>query len=123
MVEHVSDELLAAYLDGNVSIAEAEFVQQQLQFDSSIAEVIDVFNDLQFSAFDDLALSSLNLDLNLEGGVNGMLHQNEAIDNTALVINSDDFANGDFNSPFGISVDESTQLNNLNFDDNSISFF
>ena len=44
--DNISDEMLAAYLDGNANIEECSLIQNQMGNDSMLSEVIDIVNDI-----------------------------------------------------------------------------
>lgn len=44
--ENISDEMLAAYLDGNANMEECSLIQNQIGNDSMLSEVIDIVNDI-----------------------------------------------------------------------------
>ena len=44
--DNISDEMLAAYLDGNANMEECSLIQNQMGNDSMLSEVIDIVNDI-----------------------------------------------------------------------------
>ena len=44
--DNISDEMLAAYLDGNANMEECSLIQSQMGSDSMLSEVIDIVNDI-----------------------------------------------------------------------------
>ena len=44
--DNISDEMLAAYLDGNTNMEECSLIQDQMGSDSMLSEVIDIVNDI-----------------------------------------------------------------------------
>lgn len=44
--DNISDEILAAYLDGNANMEECSLIQNQMGSDSMLSEVIDIVNDI-----------------------------------------------------------------------------
>ena len=44
--DNISDEMLAAYLDGNANMEECSMIQNQMGSDSMLSEVIDIVNDI-----------------------------------------------------------------------------
>lgn len=44
--DNISDEVLAAYLDGNANMEECSLIQSQMGSDSMLSEVIDIVNDI-----------------------------------------------------------------------------
>lgn len=68
--DNISDEILAAYLDGNANMEECSLVQSQIGCDSMLSEVIDIVNDINHLGLtmgnDNLIINSMdgNWDLN-----------------------------------------------------------
>ena len=44
--DNISDEMLAAYLDGNANMEECSLIQNQMGSNSMLSEVIDIVNDI-----------------------------------------------------------------------------
>ena len=44
--DNISDEMLAAYIDGNANMEECSLIQNQMGSDSMLSEVIDIVNDI-----------------------------------------------------------------------------
>ena len=44
--DNISDEMLAAYIDGNANMEECSLIQSQMGSDSMLSEVIDIVNDI-----------------------------------------------------------------------------
>ena len=44
--DNISDEMLAAYLDGHANMEECSLIQNQMGCDSMLSEVIDIVNDI-----------------------------------------------------------------------------
>lgn len=44
--DNISDEMLAAYLDGNANMEECSLIQNQVGSDPMLSEVIDIVNDI-----------------------------------------------------------------------------
>lgn len=44
--DNISDEMLAAYLDGNANMEECSLIQNQMGSDSMLSEIIDIVNDI-----------------------------------------------------------------------------
>ena len=44
--ENISDEMLAAYIDGNANMEECSLIQNQMDNDSMLSEVVDIVNDI-----------------------------------------------------------------------------
>lgn len=51
----ISDELLAAYLDGNTTPAETSWIESALQWDDSLAETLEIASDSQVAEGADFA--------------------------------------------------------------------
>ena len=68
--DNISDEMLAAYIDGNANMEECSLIQDQMGSDSMLSEVIDIVNDINHLGLtmgnDNLIMNSLdgNWDLN-----------------------------------------------------------
>lgn len=68
--DNISDEMLAAFLDGNASTEECSLIQDQMGSDSMLSEVIDIVNDINHLGLtmgnDNLIMNSMdgNWDLN-----------------------------------------------------------
>ena len=62
--DSISDEMLAAYLDGNANIEECSLIQNQMGNDSMLSEVIDIVNDMNQLGLtmgnDDLIMNSMD---------------------------------------------------------------
>lgn len=61
--DNISDEMLAAYLDGNASIEECSLIRPRIGDDSMLSEVIDITNDINLLGLD---TSNDNLIMNSE---------------------------------------------------------
>ncbi len=59
--DNISDEMLAAYLDGNANTEECSLIQTQVGNDSMLSEVIDIVNDINHI---ELTMGNDNLILN-----------------------------------------------------------
>ena len=70
--DNISDEMLAAYLDGNANMEECSLIQDQMGSDSMLSEVIDIVNDINHLGLtmgnDNLIMNSMdgNMDWNNE---------------------------------------------------------
>lgn len=60
--DNISDEMLAAYLDGNANMEECSLIQSQMGSDSMLSEVIDIVNDINHLG---LTMGNDNLIMNL----------------------------------------------------------
>lgn len=60
--DNISDEMLAAYLDGNANMEECSLIQNQMGSDSMLSEVIDIVNDINHLG---LTMGNDNLIMNL----------------------------------------------------------
>ena len=71
--DNISDEMLAAYLDGNANMEECSLIQSQMGSDSMLSEVIDIVNDINHLG---LTMGNDNLIINsMDGNIawnNGM---------------------------------------------------
>ena len=71
--DNISDEMLAAYLDGNASMEECSLIQDQMESDSMLSEVIDIVNDVNHlgltMANDNLIMDSMDDNWDLNSGM------------------------------------------------------
>lgn len=118
--DNISDEMLAAYLDGNANMEECSLIQNQMESDSMLSEVIDIVNDINHlgltMANDNLIMNSMdgNWDLNngmdiisspLQSipGYNDSLSQFDSFDNG---FDRDSFDNNDLDNIFDNTLEE-----------------
>ena len=71
--DNISDEMLAAYLDGNASMEECSLIQDQIKSDSMLSEVIDIVNDVNHlgltMANDNLIINSMDDNWDMNSGL------------------------------------------------------
>lgn len=71
--DNISDEMLAAYLDGNANMEECSLIQSQMGSDSMLSEVIDIVNDINHlgltTANDNLIMNSMDGNWDLNNGM------------------------------------------------------
>lgn len=71
--DNISDEMLAAYLDGNANMEECSLIQNQMESDSMLSEVIDIVNDINHlgltMANDNLIMNSMDGNWDLNNGM------------------------------------------------------
>ena len=71
--DNVSDEMLAAYLDGNANMEECSLIQDQMGSDSMLSEVIDIVNDINHLGLtmgnDNLIINSMDGNWDLSNGL------------------------------------------------------
>lgn len=63
--DNISDEMLAAYIDGNANKEECSLIQDQMGSDSMLSEVIDIVNDINYLGLtmgnDNLIMNSMDV--------------------------------------------------------------
>ena len=118
--DNISDEMLAAYLDGNSSLEECSLIQNQMGSDSMLSEVIDIVNDINHlgltMANDNLVMNSMNGNWDLNNGMdiissplqsipeyNDSLSQIDSFDNR---FDRDSFDNNDLDNIFDNTLEE-----------------
>lgn len=71
--DNISDEMLAAYLDGNANMEECSFIQNQMGNDSMLSEVIDIVNDINQLGLgmnnDNLIMNSMDTNMDWNNGM------------------------------------------------------
>ena len=71
--DNISDEMLAAYLDGNANVEECTLIQNQVESNSMLSEVIDIVNDMNqlglTMANDNLIMNSMDGNLDWNNGM------------------------------------------------------
>ena len=71
--DNISDEMLAAYLDGNANMEECSLIQSQMGSDSMLSEVIDIVNDINHLGLtmgnDNLIMNSMDGNWDLSNGL------------------------------------------------------
>lgn len=118
--DNISDEMLAAYLDGNASMEECSLIQNQMGSDSMLSEVIDIVNDINHlgltMANDNLIMNSMDGNWDLSNGLdmiysplqnipeyNDGLSQFDSFDNG---FDRDSFDNNDLDNIFDNTLEE-----------------
>lgn len=118
--DNISDEMLAAYLDGNASMEECSLIQNQMGSDSKLSEVIDIVNDINHlgltMANDNLIMNSMDGNWDLNNGMdiissplqsipeyNDSLSQFDSFDNR---FDRDSFDNNDLDNIFDNTLEE-----------------
>ena len=111
--DNISDEMLAAYLDGNANIEECSLIQSQMGSDSMLSEVIDIVNDIDHLG---LTMGNDNLIMN---PMDNNIDWNSGMDITSTPLLTIPEYNGDISQfdPFdngfdGVSFDNS-DLDNI----------
>lgn len=98
--DSISDEMMAAYLDGNASFEECSLIQPRIGEDSMLSEVIDIANDINQLGLD---MSNDNLIMNSEStnmGWNNSLDMPSTHFLTIPECNDDLFQLNSFNNGF-----------------------
>ena len=71
--DNISDEMLAAYLDGNANMEECSFIQNQMGNNSMLSEVIDIVNDINQLGLgmnnDNLIMNSMDTNMDWNNGM------------------------------------------------------
>ena len=71
--DNISDEMLAAYLDGNANMEECSLIQDQMGSDSMLSEVVDIVNDINHLGLtmgnDNLIMNSMDGNWDLSNGL------------------------------------------------------
>lgn len=118
--DNISDEMLAAYLDGNASMEECSLIQNQMGSDSKLSEVIDIVNDINHlgltMANDNLIMNSMDGNWDLNNGMdiissplqiipkyNDSLSQFDSFDNG---FDRNSFDNNDLDNIFDNTLEE-----------------
>lgn len=118
--DNISDEMLAAYLDGNASMEECSLIQNQMGSDSMLSEVIDIVNDINHlgltMANDNLIMNSMDGNWDLNSGMdiistplltiseyNEDISQFDSFDNG---FDRDSFDNNDLDNVFDNTLEE-----------------
>lgn len=118
--DNISDEMLAAYLDGNANIEECSLIQNQMGSDSMLSEVIEIVNDINHLgltvANDKLIMNSMDGNWDLNSGMditstplltipeyNEDISQFDSFDNG---FDRDSFDNNDLDNIFDNTLEE-----------------
>ena len=117
--DNISDEMLAAYLDGNANMEECSLIQDQMGNDSMLSEVIDIVNDINQLGLgiynDNLIMNPMDTNMDWNNGTdiistpltipeyNDDLSQFDSFDNG---FDRDSFDNNDINNIFDNTLEE-----------------
>ena len=118
--DNISDEVLAAYLDGNANIEECSLIQSQMGSDSMLSEVIDIVNDINHLGLtmgnDNLIMNPMDNNIDWNSGMdiissplqsiheyNDSLSQFDSFDNG---FDRDSFDNNDLDNIFDNTLEE-----------------
>ena len=117
--DNISDEMLAAYLDGNSNMEECSLIQDQMGNDSMLSEVIDIVNDINQLGLgmnnDNLIMNSMDTNMDWNNGMdiistpltipeyNDDLSQFDSFNNG---FDRDSFDNNDINNIFDNTLEE-----------------
>lgn len=118
--DNISDEMLAAYLDGNANMEECSLIQSQMGSDSMLSEVIDIVNDINHLGLtmdnDNLIMNSMDGNWDLNNGMdiissplqsipeyNDSLSQFDSFDNG---FDRDSFDDNDLDNIFDNTLEE-----------------
>ena len=118
--DNISDEMLAAYLDGNANMEECSLIQSQMGSDSMLSEVIDIVNDINHLGLtmgnDNLIMNPMDTHMDWNSGMdiissplqsipeyNDSLSQFDSFDNG---FDRDSFDNNDLDNIFDNTLEE-----------------
>ena len=118
--DNISDEMLAAYLDGNANMEECSLIQSQMGSDSMLSEVIDIVNDINHLGLtmgnDNLIMNPMDNNIDWNSGMdiisfplqsipeyNDSLSQFDSFDNG---FDRDSFNNNDLDNIFDNTLEE-----------------
>ena len=118
--DNISDEMLAAYLDGNANMEECSLIQSQMESDSMLSEVIDIVNDINHLGLtmgnDNLIMNPMDNNIDWNSGMdiissplqsipeyNDSLSQFDSFDNG---FDRDSFDNNDLDNIFDNTLEE-----------------
>lgn len=118
--DNISDEMLAAYLDGNANMEESSLIQNQMGSDSMLSEVIDIVNDINHLGLtmgnDNLIMNHMDNNIDWNSGMdiissplqsipeyNDSLSQFDSFDNG---FDRDSFDNNDLDNIFDNTLEE-----------------
>lgn len=115
MDNSISDELIAAYIDGNTTLNENELIQQHIHIDSDLMETIEIFDDFSFNNDSLSDFLSTN-----EGYIPDILNDNlpDITCDTNGLFAYNEFFNDNLDLSSDINTDNSSQLFDNNYDDN-----
>lgn len=117
--DNISDEMLAAYLDGNANMEECSLIQPLMGNDSMLSEVIDIVNDINQLGLgmynDNLIMNPMDVNMDWNNGMdiistpltiteyNDDLSQFDSFDNG---FDRDIFNNNDLDNIFDNTLEE-----------------
>ena len=118
--DNISDEMLAAYLDGNANMEECSLIQNQMGSDSMLSEVIDIVNDINHLGLtmgnDNLIMNPMDNNIDWNSGMdiisstlqsipeyNDSISQFDSFDNG---FDRDSFDNNDLDNIFDNTLEE-----------------
>jgi hypothetical protein len=118
--DNISDEMLAAYLDGNANMEECSLIQSQMGSDSMLSEVIDIVNDINHLGLtmgnDNLIMNPMDNNIDWNSGMdiissplqsipeyNDSLSKFDSFDNG---FDRDSFDNNDLDNIFDNTLEE-----------------
>ena len=117
--DNISDEMLAAYLDGNANMEECSLIQNKMGSDSMLSEVIDIVNDINQLGLgmynDNLIMNPMDTNMDWNNGTdiistpltipeyNDDLSQFDSFNNG---FDRDSFDNNDINNIFDNTLEE-----------------
>ena len=118
--DNISDEMLAAYLDGNANMEECSLIQSQMGSDSMLSEVIDIVNDINHLGLtmdnENLIMNPMDTNMDWNSGMditsaplqsipeyNNSLSQFDSFDNG---FDRDSFDNNDLDNIFDNTLEE-----------------
>ena len=118
--DNISDEMLAAYLDGNANMEECSLIQNQMGSDSMLSEVIDIVNDINHLGLtmgnDNLIINPMDNNIDWNSGLdiissplqsipeyNDSLSQFDSFDNG---FDGDSFDNNNLDNIFDNTLEE-----------------
>lgn len=118
--DNISDEMLAAYLDGNANMEECSLIQSQMGSDSILSEVIDIVNDINHLGLtmdnDNLIMNPMDNNIDWNSGMdiissplqsipeyNDSLSQFDSFNNG---FDGDSFDNNDLDNIFDNTLEE-----------------
>lgn len=118
--DNISDEMLAAYLDGNANMEECSMIQNQMGSDSMLSEVIDIVNDINHLGLtmgnENLIMNPMDNNIDRNSGMdiissplqsipeyNDSLSQFDSFDNG---FDRDSFDNNDLDNIFDNTLEE-----------------
>ena len=118
--DNISDEMLAAYIDGNANMEECSLIQSQMGSDSMLSEVIDIVNDINHLGLtmdnENLIMNPMDTNMDWNSGMditsaplqsipeyNDSLSQFDSFDNG---FDRDSFDNNDLDNIFDNTLEE-----------------